>query len=385
MQSRISYFWKESDHCKQFRTGVSIHGHTSHSRESLKFLRIMAKECAPMRWIINAQQRKVEAQFGPGIDILSGHWTPPLTPREAVELEARQIENRLGLQPLVSLSDHDNIEAATQLRVVPVYAELPISVEWTVPYRETSFHIGVHNLPAEHAAAWITRLHEATAQNSPRLLAEVFSELHEIDQVLVVFNHPIWNLSRLDPGRFELVLSDFLAKFSARIHAFELNGLRTWKENQRVAELACAWNQLVISGGDRHAFEPNANVNMTNAACFTEFVREIRVRRVSHVMFMPQFADPLASRFLQTFLDVTRPQPERPEGMQRWDDRVYHCNTRGQPRPLSSLWRRPPQFLDQIFHMAHLLGDSGAHQYLRHSKRKQIALRLNLEDGEVEP
>jgi len=36
---------------------------------------------------------------------------------------------------------------------------------------------------------------------------------------------------------------------------------------------------LLVSGGDRHGVEPNANINLTNATSFTEFVHEIRRKR----------------------------------------------------------------------------------------------------------
>ncbi len=44
---------------------------------------------------------------------------------------------------------------------------------------------------------------------------------------------------------------------------------------------------LLISGGDRHGVEPNANINLTNATSFTEFVHEIRRQKKSNVLFMP--------------------------------------------------------------------------------------------------
>lgn len=42
-------------------------------------------------------------------------WTPPLEPRQALDVEARQIEDRLGLAPIVALSDHDSLDAPMQL------------------------------------------------------------------------------------------------------------------------------------------------------------------------------------------------------------------------------------------------------------------------------
>ena len=103
-------------------------------------------------------------------------------------------------------------------------------------------------------------------------------------------------------------------------------------------KLAAQWNQLVISGGDRHGVEPNANVNLTHATTFAEFVNEVRRERVSNVLFMPQYAEPWKHRILQSTLDAVRNYPHFPEGSRRWDERVFHPDTTGTLRPLSQLW-----------------------------------------------
>jgi len=77
------------------------------------------------------------------------YWTPPLTPASAMRVERTQIEN-LGLRPLVSLTDHDNIDAGLALK------DEPISVEWTVPYERSVLHLGIHNLPVDSARSWIS-------------------------------------------------------------------------------------------------------------------------------------------------------------------------------------------------------------------------------------
>ena len=113
----------------------------------------------------------------------------------------------------------------------------------------------------------------------PELLREMMAELDEIPGVLIVFNHPIWDLYRVGKDRHDVLVNEFLARYGQYVHALELNGLRHWKENREAATLAGKWNQLVISGGDRHGVEPNANVNLTRAESFTEFVYEVRRER----------------------------------------------------------------------------------------------------------
>ncbi|MEI9971182.1 MAG: hypothetical protein WDO73_03500 [Ignavibacteriota bacterium] len=57
-------------------------------------------------------------------------WRPPVSPFMAHELETRQICVDLGLKPLISITDHDNIDACTDLRALNI--EVPFSHEWTV-------------------------------------------------------------------------------------------------------------------------------------------------------------------------------------------------------------------------------------------------------------
>ena len=172
-------------------------------------------------------------------------------------------------------------------------------------------------------------------ERHPNLLREILAELDEIPQVLIVFNHPIWDLYRVGRDRHEVLVNEFLAVYGQYVHALELNGLRDWKENREAATLAGKWNQLVISGGDRHGVEPNANVNLTRATSFTEFVYEIRRDRQSHVLYMPQYAEPWKHRILQSTLDAIRDYPHFPEGSRRWDQRVYHPD--GKRRHTSAL------------------------------------------------
>jgi hypothetical protein len=107
VQSRISYLWKEPGARKGFETGVSLHSHTKHSRESLSFVPLLADRWAPAKWDMELHQRKALRNRKVSIDLLNASWTPPVTAREAYDLERRQIEDALGLRAVVSLSDHD--------------------------------------------------------------------------------------------------------------------------------------------------------------------------------------------------------------------------------------------------------------------------------------
>src|SRR5215468_12767858 len=59
--------------------------------------------------------RRCKAKSGFQVDLTKTYWTPPLSPRMAFDLESGQI-SELGLHPLVSITDHDNIEAPILLQ-----------------------------------------------------------------------------------------------------------------------------------------------------------------------------------------------------------------------------------------------------------------------------
>jgi hypothetical protein len=173
--------------------------------------------------------------------------------------------------------------------------------------------------------------------------------LNGLKNVLVVFNHPKWNLYRADPIQFTGIVEDFLRLHGCFLHAFELNGLRPWGENHAVIRLASIWRKPLVAGGDRHGCEPNANLNLTYAEEFSDFVREIRVDSVSHILFMPQYRHHQKLRCFRTFVDIVRHAPDLPAEVQRWDQRVFHPGKDGVDCSLATLWNRPPAFLDKSF------------------------------------
>jgi hypothetical protein len=364
LQAKVAWFDRDQPLIRQFQTGVSIHSHTSCSKESLEFVGRIFESHPLLRKFIRAQEVQSNRR-GLKIDFARGYWTPPLCPRAAYEAEKNQIEQALGMRALVSLSDHDCIEAPLLLRVVPAMRETPVSLEWTVPFQTSKFHLGVHNLPGARAREWMNELAACTAQPSTERVCDLLRSLHAIPEVLVVFNHPLWNLYSNPAPEFAQNLEDFLALNNGYMHAFELNGMRTWEENRRVAHLCAQWQQIPISGGDRHGCEPNANLNLTRATSFAEWVHELRVERVSQLLFMPQYNHSLVVRCYQTFLDAIREYPEHSDGAARWDQRTYHPGREGTVQPLSALWRTIPAFLQAILTVARLAETTQLLQTLR--------------------
>lgn len=142
--ARVTFLWRQPEIAAAFRTAVCLHGHTMHSEECLSFLPTYL-HCVPgVSQIVHRYERGPV----PAVDFARAYWTPPLTPASALSLEREQIEN-LGLRPIVSLTDHDNIKAGMALQVAANPRRTPVSVEWTVPYRRSIFHLGIHNLPPE--------------------------------------------------------------------------------------------------------------------------------------------------------------------------------------------------------------------------------------------
>jgi hypothetical protein len=328
----LSFHWKDQTAVKQFRTGVSLHSHTMHSKELLDFIPRMAAQIPVLQVEITRLSRRFEAFHGGPINFNSGWWTPPLDPLSAVGLESSQIIN-LGLAPLVSLTDHDNLDASR-------YESHIASVELTVKLPASFIHLGIHNLP--HA-----RAHEVLAYGDRP--AELMKWLRQFPNALLVFNHPLWDEAGIGGPTHRAMAEQFITEFHSDIHALELNGLRPWKENNAVIELATRLQVPLISGGDRHGTEPNANINLTNAASFDEFVDEIRRQRRSHIHFLPQYKTPYALRIADNLMEILRDTPGHALGWSRWSDRVFYEVVPGQARSLSEYWTNGEPTLIRTF------------------------------------
>jgi hypothetical protein len=285
---------------------------------------------------------------------------------------------KLDLEPMVSITDHDTIQAPMLLRTVPSARHIPVSLEWSAPFGEQSFHLGVHNLPSAHATEWMKTLADYTATPSDARLTEILKALDEEPNVLVVFNHPMWDLYMIGKEKHRFLVNAFLQKNSTFLHAMELNGLRSWDENRQARRLAEKWNMLLISGGDRHGVEPNANINLTNATSFTAFVHEVRREKKSHVLFMRQYAEPWKLRLLQSTIDAFRPYPEFPQGSRTWDERVYHPDANGAVRPLSELWPggTPPRAIRWALGTMQLMASGLVSGGLRMARSESRELRM---------
>jgi len=332
--------WKDAACVNRFRTGVSLHGHTLHSRESLDFIYHAASHAPPLAATIRRGERHFEKIHGTRLDLSRGWWTPPLGPHDAWLVERNQIEG-LGRDALVSLTDHDNIEAPVSLQLLDECRGTPISLEWTVPYGPTFFHLGIHNLPAAQARDMYRQMLGYTSAPNRPVLAAILDQVAGVEDALVVLNHPLWDEKGIGHAAHRGAVWEFLQIFGRNLHALELNGLRPWSENREVVALGQIVNKPIISGGDRHAVEPNATINLTNAATFAEFVEEVR-EGWSDVLIMKHYREPFSLRIFQNMVDVLHTYEHHAKGWRLWSDRVFYASQDGRVQSLSEWFQSGP-------------------------------------------
>jgi hypothetical protein len=322
---------------------VSLHAHTNRSREGTGVVPPYL-ERIPLVWpMVRRELRAYEERNHEPVDFSKGWWHPPMDPAAVLASERSQIADRLGLHPMVSITDHDNIDAPLALRSSDaVRDDVPLSVEWTVPFERGFLHLGVHNLSPAHGEQTFHALSAYTRQRDLRGLTELLKLLSSDPETLVVLNHPMWDLAGIGAADHALLVRRFLREYRGQVHALEINGYRSWSENLGAIALAEAASLPIVSGGDRHGCAPNALLNLTTATSFGEFVREVREELRSVVLVMPEYREPLISRKLATVSDALREYPSSAPGHRRWLERVGYERD-GEIQRLSEHWPgRPP-------------------------------------------
>lgn len=323
-QTRLHILHEAQDLAPKAKTGVSLHCHTQYSQEMLDFIPVYAEKIPIISFFWKRERDKYLKREGKGLDFSTAHWSPPMSPHEVYRIETEQI-NGAGLNSIVSISDHDCIDGSLLLNEQHDNHKAPISLEWTVPFEYGFFHVGVHNLPKTQAVELTKTLIDFSFSENPTnaRLHELFAMLNEIPQVLVILNHPLWDIEMVGKAKHEILLKNFIKEHGKWIHAFEINGFRTWSENKAVIEMAEALSIPIATGGDRHGCQPNTVINLTNAETFEEFVEEIRIDKRSEVVLMPEYKQPIQSRQLQSFSEILKTYPDFPEERRRWFDRVF--------------------------------------------------------------
>lgn len=367
-KNSIEFFDRSPRSADEFASAVSLHSHTFHSVERLTMIPGIIQSRRWLSKLVAALEDHYLDEGDDPIDYSRLYFAPPLPPIEAHQAESAQIEHQLNLKPLVSLTDHDSLDAGLMLRASKL-PDVPMSVEWTVPLGASYVHIGVHNLPPASALAIGAQMREVSTgchacesdgtvcTGKHRFLkssefadtcgprskhrasfGDLLAYIAAFDDVLIVFNHPVWDTCGLDDVERRRLIARFLAIHGEHIHALELNGLRPWAENKATIDLSWQTGIPLVSGGDRHGCDPAAMLNLSHGETFADFVGEIRRERSSHVVVMPQYAEPLQFRMLQTAWDILREYPDHSYGKTRWTDRVFYRFSAEKTRSLSEIW-----------------------------------------------
>jgi hypothetical protein len=344
VRTQIHFLPSHRSVLRAFRAGVSLHSHTDFSQEELRGLPRHLERMPVVSHFLRRELERYHARTGQPVDFSRAYWRGPLDARSAYELERNQIE-QLDLPGIVSLTDHDNIDAGLLLRSENIVSDAPVSAEWTVPFEHTYFHIGVHNMAAQEAPSIMLRMAAYTREPNREALGQFLEDLDADRSVLIVFNHPLWDMAGIGHGLTLGAANRFLRLYGPRIHALEINGLRSWRENLGVVHLAQESRHPVVSGGDRHGLEPNATINLTRAVNFAQFAQELREERTSDIAILPQYGEPLCLRHLLTAWDAVREHPELER--QRWIARVFVRCEDGTEQPLSHIWTQgAPRWID---------------------------------------
>lgn len=373
---------KEASLASHAKTGVSLHCHTQYSKEMLDFIPHYAEKLPIISYFWKKERDKYLAEKGRPISFDDAFWSPPMTERDVYSIESGQI-NSMGLESIVSISDHDNIGANLKVIESTPNEIAPISLEWTVPFEYGFFHVGVHNLPKDSAVEISKQLLDYTFNEAPpnnERLNELFSMLNDLPEVLVILNHPLWDIELVGQEKHEILLKHFIEQHGKWIHAFEINGFRAWSENKACIDLAESIGMPLCSGGDRHGCKPNTVINLTNSKTFAEFVDEVRNDKHSEVVLMPEYSQPLHSRQLQSFSEILKYYEEFPEGRKRWFDRV-HIDADGKGvRPLSVHWKRGgPTWLRWAIWTLGVLGDPKLRPAFRLAMKKEDVVPASTE------
>lgn len=305
-----------------FRAAVSLHSHTNCSKEMLGFLPYYVHRMPIVSGFARSAVARYETRSGWKADFSRAYWTPPVSPAGVLESERAQIAG-LDLEAFVSITDHDTIEAGLQLTQARPAETIPISVEWTVPFEASDIHLGVHNLPVARASQVMQILAAYTRDRQASALPELLSLLDGFPDVLVVLNHPLWDHRRVGLARHTAAMLKFLSAYRNWIHALEISGLRSWRENREVLGLAEQCDLPAVAGGDRHGRQPNPVLNLTSATTWQEYVADVRQGLRSEVLLMPKYWVPPRVRDLEVIADALRHYHRYPYGQRRYLDRVF--------------------------------------------------------------
>src|ERR1044071_7098230 len=109
-QTRLHILRNPENLAPKAKTGVSLHCHTEHSKEMLDFVPVYADKMPIIAQFWKREREKYTEKEGRAPDFSNAYWSPPMTAEMVFEIEKDQI-NQAGLDAVVSITDHDSINA----------------------------------------------------------------------------------------------------------------------------------------------------------------------------------------------------------------------------------------------------------------------------------
>jgi hypothetical protein len=212
-----------------------------------------------------------------------------------------------------------------------------------------------------------------TAEPIERQLPALLEWLSSPPESLIVLNHPLWDEKGIGSEHHRMTVESFLSRYRSFIHALELNGLRSWRENNEVLEVARSLDMSAVSGGDRHNTEPNAALNLTNATTFSEFADEIRCGAASEIALMPHYRQSRTLRLLNNVVDAISDHPSHSLGWTHVCDRVFAACGDGVNRSLSQILHRRPRLISALTGIARLARQQSVRSALRLALGEEVA------------
>lgn len=336
---QVFVYQRRSARLESARSVISLHSHTYFSREGLEFLPQYVSKIPLVSRLYSLEMERYHKSKGAPLDFSKIAWNPPASPEAVLASELGQMREILEGGAFVSITDHDNMDAAISLKREGAQASSIFSTEWSLPFQGAVLHLGVHNLPEQQAAVWMGEMNRYTRHPRPGQLVEILEGMAANPETLLVFNHPLWDHACLGKERQTAVARAFISGFRPFIHALEFNGHRGQAENVQVMELASSYGAPVVCGGDRHGLACNAALNLSPVSDFNGFVEWVRGGRAAGLLLMPDYFAPSSFRVLQTIGGFLGNHLHYPLQWQSWTDRIKIRVTSHIDRPLSHFWR----------------------------------------------
>src|SRR5260370_42623849 len=88
------------DNGRSYKSAVSLHSHTAHSRESFGFIPRYSRCLPALDYLVRKQMDRYEQIHGRPFDFERAWWTPPLTARQAFGLGPSNIATKLNCPAL---------------------------------------------------------------------------------------------------------------------------------------------------------------------------------------------------------------------------------------------------------------------------------------------